>query len=281
LYALLGAASLGAAVAFGYRSLTGVVDRLNRRYEADLRDRMDRVGMDTADLTLWMRGRVVGAVVVGLFLAVGLQMLPVGILAGVATFVLVPALLERRLGSHRNELRDQLVTAVRNLAGQIRGKAILVRGLARVAEQTPDPLGRLLRGCTHQIARGVRVDVALTELKDRVRMDYLSLLLLTLAVGYEKKEGESLADLLDGIAHSLAENQRVDRKRESDTAAGRLLVNLLACFPIAFLVLFGFLDPEATTMVFSTVAGQVVLCLVGGLTWFSVWLARRILGQVV
>lgn len=276
----IGAVCAGAAVGLGYRWVVAAVDRLNAAYEADLRDRMTRVGLDTTQLRAWMRGRVVAAVAVAGFL-VFVGMGPVGLLSGVAAFMLVPVILERRVARTRTEIRDQLVTATRNLAGQIRGEQILITGLKKVAEQTPAPLGDLLRTATRQIGRAVPFDVALHQLKDQVRMDYLSMFVLTLVVGYESKEGEDLAELLDGIAHSLAENQRLDRKREADTAGGRLLVNFLACFPIAFLGLFGLLDPEATAMVFSTLFGQLVLCVVGGLTWVSVWWAGRILGKVI
>jgi Flp pilus assembly protein TadB len=280
LLSLVGGVCAGGAVALGYRAALQAVDRLNADYETDLRDRMERIGLDTANLNAWMRGRVFWAITVAVALGFA-GMVPVGLLSAAATFMLLPSILESRILRTRTEIRDQLVLATRNLAGQIRGKQILVRGLARVAEQTPAPLGNLLTGCTRQVARGVRLDAALMELKDRVRMDYMTLLVLTLVVGFEKKEGESLAELLDGIAHSLAENQRLDRKRDADTAAGRLLVNLLACFPIAFLGLFGLLDPAAVGSVFTTLLGQLILCLVGALTWFSVWLARRILGQVI
>ena len=276
----VGAACAGTAIAFGYNALIVAVDRLNAAYEADLRDRMGRVGLDTTTLTAWMRGRVLAAVLVALFLGVS-GMVPVGLLAGVATFTLAPGILERRVIRTRTAIRDQLVTSTRNLAGQIRGEQILVKGLVRVAEQTPAPLGILLRAACKQIDRSVPFKVALNELKDRVRMDYLSLFVLTVVVGYQSKEGEELANLLDGIAHSLAENQRLDRKRDSDTAGGRLLVNFLACFPIAFLGLFGLLDGEATSLVFTTLFGQLVLCVVAAMTWFSVWLARRILGKVI
>jgi tight adherence protein B len=277
---LVGAVCAGVAAAIGYGALVAAVDRLNAAYEADLRDRMSRAAVDTGSLRAWMRGRVVAAVAVAVFLGVN-GAVPVGLLCGVSAFALLPVILERRVLRARTEIRDQLVTAARNLAGQIRGEQILVKGLKRVAEQTPAPLGVLLRGACEQIDRSVPLKAALNELKDRVRMDYLSLFTLTVIVGYQSKEGDELADLLDGIAHSLAENQRLDRKRDADTAGGRLLVNFLACFPVAFLGLFGVLDPEATTLVFTTLAGQLVLCVVGALTWFSIWLARRILGRVI
>lgn len=281
IYLLPASVLVAVAVALGYQAWVRVIDGYNAKYEADLRTRMERLGMDASHVAAYLRWRVTGGVVLGLVVAFAVGAPPVGGFLVLLTYSLVPIWLERSIVQYRTALRDQLVTATRNLAGQIRGQAILIRGLARVAEQTPDPLGKLLRQVCGKVARNVPFKVALTDMKERVQMDYMSLLALTLAIAYEKKEGESLADLLDGIAHSLSENQRMDRKREADTAAGRFLVYILAAFPFAFLMMFFVLDPEATTMVFTSLAGQVILVVVACIVWFSMWLAKKILNQVV
>lgn len=278
---LVASICFGLAVAFGYRMWVALIDQFNAVYEADLRTRMDRLGMDSSRVGFYLRWRINGGILAGVFLAFGMGMPPIGVLVGFGIYMVVPILLERNILLCRGAIRDQLVVATRNLAGQIRGQAILIRGLTRVAEQTPDPLGKLLRQVTSKVSRNVPFKVALTDLKDRVQMDYMSLLVLTLAIAYEKKEGSSLADLLDGIAHSLSENQRMDRKREADTAAGRFLINIMAAFPVAFLGMFYAMDPEATSLVFTTLAGQFVLVIVAGIVWFSMSLAKRILNQVV
>ncbi len=281
LFIILGSICVGLAVGFGYQYWVALIDRFNATYEADLRQRMDRIGMDTDHVNDWLRWRISGGLVAGLLVAFGAGAPPIGVLTAFAIYMAVPILLERNILVTRGMIRDQLVTATRNLAGQVRGQAILIRGLTRVAAQTPDPLGKLLKQVSGKVGRNVPFKVALSDLKDRVQMDYMSLLVLTLGIAYEKKEGESLADLLDGIALSLSENQRMDRKREADTAAGRFLVNIMAAFPLAFLGMFYALDPEATGLVFTTIAGQIVLVIVAGIVWFSMWLAKRILNQVV
>jgi tight adherence protein B len=242
---------------------------------------MGQLGLDTARLSDWMRVRVVGSVGVALFLWLGMGMLPVGLLAGAATYAAIPALVEHQIARGRTLIRDQLVTAARALAGQVRGRATLIQGFRVVAGQLPNPLGRLLQVCIRQFDAGVPIDAALKTLKDRVRLEAMSLFAITLSTGSKRKQGESLADLLDKIAHSLSEDQRVERKRETDTAAGQLVMALLAGFPAAFLGLFYLINPQDTRLVFVTLPGQVVLCIVGGVTWFSLWLARRIYARVV
>ena len=194
----------------------------------------------------------------------------------------MPLLLERALARHRTLLRDQLVTAVRALASQLRATAILATGLRDVADKTPAPLGPLLRRTMNRYDVGLAdLPTVLGELKDQLRMDTVSLFAVAVATADQKGGGGKdggIAEVLDAIGNSLQENQRVERKRETDTAAGRLLVNVLVVFPFVFLALFYFLDPDGTGSVFATVLGQLVLCVVGGLSYLAMWVARKILG---
>lgn len=277
-YALLGSLAAGLAAGLGAVPLVAVVDRINRAYQADLRDRMERAGMDTSALDGWLRGRVFGAVVVWLLAWLVLGMFPVGLMLGAFVYTLVPLVLERALLRQRSVIRDQLVAAVRSLASQVRGSVTLVRGLDTVAAQTPAPLGDLLRQTVARHKHGMAdLPEVLGDLKDRLQMDTVSLFTIALATGIRK--GGPIAQVLDGIGVSLEENQRVERKREADTAAGRLLVNLLVAFPFAFLGLFYMLDPVGVGSVFTTVLGQLIICVVGGMSYFALWLARKILGR--
>ena len=281
-YALLSSLCLGIAVGLGSIRMVGLLDRLNRGYRADLVDRMSRSGMDVAAVDRWLRGRIVGGLAVWLVCWIALGMFPVGTMLFAFIYVLVPLLLERALAQHRTLLRDQLVTAVRALASQLRATAILIRGLEDVAEKTPSPLGPLLRQAMARYRAGMAdLPAVLNELKDRLRMDTVSLFVVAVSTADRRGGGSKdggISEVLDAIGNSLQENQRIERKRETDTAAGRLLVNVLVVFPFVFLALFYFLDPEGTGSVFTTVLGQLVLCVVGGLSYAAMWIARKILG---
>lgn len=74
--------------------------------------------------------------------------------------------------------------------------------------------------------------------------------------------------------------QRVERRKESETAAGRMVVWVLAVFPLVFLGMFYFLDPEGTGLLFSTMAGQIVLAVVGLTVYGCVRWTQSILRRV-
>ncbi len=269
---------IGISVGLAVLGSADVVDWLSGRYLTDLSERMDRLGMDTRPLRGRLRMRWLISIGTFLVLGIWLHMVPVGILASILAYYVLGGWLEGRLVKHRRQLRDQLVGATRSLAAQVQAGLPLSEALAAISGDTPEPLGGLLRRIVNQSQQGRPLKAVLMETKERLRIESFSLLVVALFVAEER--GGRLADVLERIGHSLQEQQRVERKVESDTAAGRLLVNILASFPVVFLGLFYMLDPEGTSLVFSTLAGQLVLCVVGGISVGSLLWGRQILARI-
>jgi tight adherence protein B len=275
---LLSSVLIGVATGLAVVGSADVVDWLNGKYLVDLGERMERLGMDARPLRGWLRLRWLAAIGVFVVVGVWMRMLPVGILAGGVTYYLSGQWLEGRLVKRRAQLRDQLVGATRNLAAQVRAGLPLSEGFAAVSGDTPDPLGELLRRAVNQSEQGRALKAILLDMKERLRIESFSLLVVAVLIAEER--GGRLADVLERIGHSLQEQQRIERKREADTAAGRLLVNILASFPALFLGLFYLLDPQGTGLIFSTLAGQFVLCAVAAISIGSLLWGRRILAGI-
>jgi Flp pilus assembly protein TadB len=141
-------------------------------------------------------------------------------------------------------VNEQVGGAARNLAGQVRVGLPLHEAVAEVARDTPAPFGGHLRRTALMMAQGIDLGIALGAMRDRCRVDAVTALAIALQVAEER--GGRLADVLDRIAHTAEEITRVERKREADTASGRLMVTLLAVFPVAFLGFVALLDPAIT-----------------------------------
>jgi tight adherence protein B len=275
---LVSSVTFGVAVGLGASAVKEALDRVNRAYLAGLYQRMERLGMDTSWLPLGLRLWWASAIATFLIVWLGLDMLPVAVMLTWLVYSLVPALLDARVDARRQLLRDQLVPAVRNLVSQVRAGIPLERGLLEVSRQQPDPLGALLRGVMNQVEQGRDFHEVLTEFKERVQIDGVSLFVIVLLTAHAR--GGDPSPVLERIGYSLEETQRVERKRSADTASGRLVVVLLGVFPFLFLGLYYLLDPGSTGLVFSLVAGQLVLCVVGLLVYGSVRWARWILRRV-
>jgi tight adherence protein B len=263
----LAAAASGVVVGYGSVVAPAALDRINGRYLEELRGRMNRLGMDGRRVALYLRWW--RAAVLGTFLVfwLGLNMLPLGLMMAFVVHKVIPLWLDYRVQRHWLKIRAQVSTAARSLAGQVRAGMVLQEGLTALARELPDPFGWHLRRVAAQLGQGRGLPAVLMEMKNNLQMEGVTLFVL--AVLTAEAKGGKLADVLERTSHSLQEVERVERKREADTAAGRLMVVVLALFPVAFLGLFACLDPGSTGLLFNRFAGQLILCFVGLLTYLS------------
>jgi tight adherence protein B len=268
----------GGLVGSAWGPAVGRVRAVETKTARALRGEMTAAGMDPArlpDHLLAWRGLAAGILAGGWW---GLGMPPVaGVLAGIA-LLSGPWWVRLRIAAYRRRVTEQVAGVARSLAGQVRAGLPLHEAVGVVARDTPAPLGDHLRRTALMVDQGVDVGVALAALKAGCRVDGVIALAVALRVAEER--GGRLADVLDRIAHTAEEVARVERKREADTAAGRLMVTLLGAFPALFLGLVALLEPGLAEAVFTTTFGQAVLAGVAAIVYLSVRWAARILGRV-
>lgn len=275
---LAGSAAAGGAAGVGSWLAAPLLDRLNARQLDRLRPQVEAVGGDAArlpELLRWWRAATLG---VALVVWAGLQMPPVALFLAFVINEAVPLAVEFWAAARRGKITGQAADAARGLAAQARAGLSLEGALAAVARETPEPLGAAMRRATARLEQGQDVREALADLKERVRVDAVALMAAALLVTAE--QGGKLADVLGRISGSLDELQRVTRKRDVDTAAGRFMVLVMALFPAGFVGMLCAMDPKLGGVLFDTLGGQAVLAAVGLLVYGSVRWASRILAKV-
>lgn len=264
----------GLAVATGLTALTPLWDAYTRSRVEDLSAGLRAVRMDTAGLPAamrWWGGALFATAVVLLILGLPILIPPALFLIFIAPRYWLGALIRRR----RTLLRDQMAVAGVALANTARAGLSIAQGLESIVPETPEPLATELRQVVNEFHRGRPLPEALTAAKDRLNLDGFTLFVSAVLACLER--GGRVTDALDGISRSLAEAQRLERKIEADTASGRKVVILLSVFPALFLMGFGLIDPEGTSLLFTTVIGQIVLVVVAVLMFLSAKLSQRIL----
>lgn len=268
----------GGAIGVGSWFGTPWLDKLNGRALARLRPQVEAVGGDVTRLPEFLRWWRAAIVAAGLIFWFGFQMPPVAVFLMFIVHQGGPLVVEWWVANRRKKITEQAATAARGLAAQVRVGVTLGEGLVAVARDTAEPFGGILRRATAQLEQGQDVREVLGDLKRKVKLDAVALMSAALLVAAEK--GGKLADVLNRISASLDELQRVTRKRDVDTAAGRFMVLVMAFFPAAFVVMLCGMDPTLAHTLFDFLPGQVVLAVVGLLVWASVRWASRILAKV-
>ncbi|QGJ70684.1 Hypothetical protein PBC10988_23820 [Planctomycetales bacterium 10988] len=273
---LIASCVLGLAVAWFLYTVGPAWDQFANWKIAQLRPRLQALRLDDEEklrlyLRLWGGAMLITLIVLGFYL----QMIPIALACMYLLYVMPHILIHWAIEHRQTLLRDQMVGASITMANACRAGLALAQGLQTVAEEAPEPLATEFHRIVYQYESGLTLKETLVEAKERLDLDSFTLFVSAVLVCLER--GGRITEALERISESLQENQRLERKLDSATAAGRKVMVVLAVFPVGFLGLFYLIFPEGTGMLFTTILGQVVLTAVIGIVYLSIRWSQRIM----
>jgi len=252
------------AVAIGCVRVLPFCDEMARLRVGGLSAQAKSLLMSTEQLQSWLR--VWCGLLIGLPLVVWFyEMRLLSLLALALVYVAPEHIMRYLINRRRTILRDQLVPAIQGLANAAQAGLTLHQGLIEVNRDTPKPLNIEISRILADFGRGRPLAEAIEEVRQRLSLE--SFTLFATAVQTSLERGGRINEALLRIGNSLRENQRVERKMEADTSAGRREVLILSLFPLLFGIMLNFMSPENTGMLVNTLAGQCVVLVVAGLVY--------------
>ncbi len=257
------------------RQLGETWDRLSRAWTADLRPMLESLSLDQDHIRLLLRWWGVSLAGSLILLTFVFDMLPIAVAVALLLVFAPRWVLRAMIARRRALLRDQLVGGTTALANACRAGLSLAQGLETVSAEVPQPLRSELRRIVSSYEHGRSLDEAITATRQRLQLDSFTLFASAVCVSLQR--GGRITESLERIGSTLQENQRVERKLESETASGKRVVWLLAAFPFVFLAGFYVMHPSGTALVFQSLMGQCVLLAVIGLVVASVWWSQKIM----
>ena len=271
---LLTGIAIAAAIWAGSSRLVNGIDWVER----DLRDKLRRLRINARHLRRWLA--LWGVFVVSVFFSLWL-MLDTALL-GLAVSVLLTCLpwyvVRRMAEKRRMQIEDQLADAMVALSSAIRAGLSLAQSLEILAQQTPVPICQEFQQIVGEYQMGKPMQRCLAEARDRLRSENFAL--FAAAMEASRESGGRLNETVDRIAHSVRELQRLERKILSETAQARASAFYMALAPAAVLAVYYFvIDPENTARLFTTVWGQILLCMALVLNVVAYLWARAILAS--
>lgn len=260
-------------------SIQPVWDSIARKYVIDLQPQLDALSISSEQVDRYLR--IWGLTLLGTFLVLTfvLRMLPLAIVSMYVVYVAPRILLKEIIERRKRLIRDQMVGATVALANTCRAGLSLAQGMQMIAAEAPEPLASELRRIAGDFEHGRPLAESILDTKQRLNLDSFTLFASAVLVSLDR--GGRVTDALDRISHSLQENQRLERKLDSDTASGKAVVWILTLFPFLFLGIVFLMAPEQTMMVFQSIIGQVVLAGVFVLVYVSLRWSQRILALQV
>jgi len=166
--------------------------------------------------------------VLSLMLAVGAACLP---------YVVLMYRRRKRL----DKFLDQFPEGIDLMARAVRAGHAITTGFDMVADEMEDPIAKELRQTHDEQKFGLPIQQALLNLQERVPL--MDVRMLATAIAIQREVGGNLAEVLDKIAHTIRERQKIRRQIRVYTAQGRLTGYILAALPILVGLLLSAISP--------------------------------------
>lgn len=219
------------------------------------------ISLQRAGLTLNAREYFILRITIGLVIsAVLMVVLPIPLIA-IAGFpfgyLAVGFWLKRRITSRRQKLEAQLPELLQMLASGLRAGFGLLQALETAGEQMPAPISLEIRRTMRDTAMGASVEQALASLNDRVGSPDFDIVITAIMI--QRSVGGNLAEILDNVAHTMRERERIRGEIRTLTSQQRLTGYVIGGIPIGLGAIFMVVSPDFMGLMFSDPLGRVML----------------------
>lgn len=198
-----------------------------------------------------------GVIILTVVLVLLLHPWPVGLVIAVFVAAVPPVLLKVRRRKRVARFQEQLPQILTLLAGSLRAGFSFVQGLESVAGESFDPMKREMQRVFTEGRLGRPIEEAMDEAADR--MDSTDLRWAVMAIRIQREVGGNLAELLDTVADTMSERERLHREVGALTAEGRISAIVMGIFPFAFCGFLYVIKPDYLTTLFTDSTGLLLV----------------------
>lgn len=136
--------------------------------------------------------------------------------------------------AYRRRLRmfnDQMLDTLTLLANAVKAGYSMVQAMEMVAKESPPPMGTEFGRVIREVSLGVTIEEALTNLKERVPSNELDLMVTVIMI--QRQIGGNLSEILDSIASTIRERNKLNGMISALTAQGRMSGLVIGGLPFA------------------------------------------------
>jgi tight adherence protein B len=240
---------------------------------AELRSRLERSGKNIS-LGQYAAANGIVAVVASLVLII-LTGLPamLAILLGFLLGVGIPHMAVGMMIKRRSKkFLTQLVDAIDLLVRGLRSGLPISESLGVVGRELADPVGYEFRMVADKIRIGKTMDVALTEMANRLRLPEIQFFVIALAI--QRETGGNLAETLNNLGEILRKRQALKLKIKALSSEAKASAYIVGALPFIMFAAISMLNPSYTAGFFTDV--RLMMIGVGGMVWMSIGAATMV-----
>lgn len=249
--------------------LVGVVEARGLRPALDRKLQRAGLPIATGEFLLICAVALVASAGVGGLLGKFVGGIVGAVIGGVVPFVVIEMRVERR----QQAFDAQLPNVLKIVASSLRAGFSLLQSLGGVIDQSPDPMQTELRIAMSRIRLGEAIEDALGDIHERTgSQDFYW---TVMAIRIQREVGGNLAEILDTVATTMVERERLRREVQTLTAEGRASAYILAALPVALGLFIFMANRPYIDLLFTTFPGEMALTTAVAMELFGGWWMRR------
>jgi tight adherence protein B len=192
-------------------------------------------------------------------------------LAVVILVIFLPFLLINfKTGQRIKKFNEQLPDTLQLIEGALKAGYSLNQSLAMVLKETKPPMSEEFKITMSEIRMGLSEKDALENMAKRINSELFSWVVL--AINIQRDVGGNLAEIMDIIANTIREKERVLRQIKALVSEGKISAYVLIALPIVMGIALSIMNRGYISVLFTTKAGYLMLgaaafLMIAGIAW--------------
>jgi len=178
-------------------------------------------------------------------------------------------------GRRISSINAQLVEALQLIANSIRSGFAFTQAIEMSTKQLESPIKDEFERLLQDIQLGAKQDEALLRLVTRTGSYDVEMMVTTILV--QRTTGGNLSEILENVAETIRERERLQGEIRSLTASQRLSGIILSIYPLFLLLIFTAIAYDLMSVLWTTEFGRVLLGIAAVLQIIGIIVIRRIL----
>lgn len=258
---------------------TSIISRLTakKKFTANLQAMIDRAGISlkASEFIFFHSVALIVAVIIGYAVAGPMMVMLLALMAA-----LLPVLGLKRMESQREKkFHDQLPDTLSLIAGALKAGYSFLQAVDMTVKETSPPMSVEFDRVLTEARLGLPLEHALDNMAKRVNSNNFDWTVM--AVKIQREVGGNLSEILEVLADTIRERDRISRQIKVLTAEGRLSAIILFLLPFVVSALLLILNPSYLLMLFihplglGMLAVAVLMLIIGG-----IWLKKVVTIEV-
>ncbi|PKM44514.1 MAG: secretion system protein [Firmicutes bacterium HGW-Firmicutes-8] len=177
---------------------------------------------------------------------------------GVITGFMVPKVIVKRMKLKRvQKFNSQIGDALVVMSNSMRAGFSFLQATEMVSKEMPSPICDEFARTLREMNLGTPTEEALLNLTTRIESEDLDLVIT--AVLIQRQVGGNLAEILDGISHTIRERIRIKGEIKTLTAQGRVSGIIVGVLPVVIGLVLSVINPSYIGVLFTNPTGWAML----------------------